>query len=148
SSRSGHRGGGDDDQPHLPRRACHGTRRPDHPRLVALLTTLSERRRTVSRRQLKGTTRDWGWGARASKEMIAGLMRAAGRKAPQRKSPCHLSFPGSGFTFTFFGRVAEWFKAAVLKTADGQPCVSSNLTPSAIRHPRSTAAQQHRSTTI
>ena len=32
----------------------------------------------------------------------------------------------------FWGRVAERFKAAVLKTADGKLSVSSNLTPSAI----------------
>lgn len=31
------------------------------------------------------------------------------------------------------GGVAEWLKAAVLKTAEGQPSVSSNLTSSAIR---------------
>ncbi len=29
------------------------------------------------------------------------------------------------------GSVAEWFKAPVLKTGDGQPSVSSNLTASA-----------------
>ena len=29
------------------------------------------------------------------------------------------------------GSVAEWFKALVLKTSDGQPSVSSNLTASA-----------------
>jgi hypothetical protein len=30
------------------------------------------------------------------------------------------------------GGVAEWFKAPVLKTGNGQPFVSSNLTASAI----------------
>ncbi len=29
------------------------------------------------------------------------------------------------------GWVVEWFKAPVLKTGEGQPSVSSNLTPSA-----------------
>jgi hypothetical protein len=33
---------------------------------------------------------------------------------------------------TAIGRLAEWFKAAVLKTADLKGSVSSNLTPSAI----------------
>lgn len=33
---------------------------------------------------------------------------------------------------TFLGRVAEWFKAPVLKTDVPQGTVSSNLTPSAI----------------
>ena len=30
------------------------------------------------------------------------------------------------------GRMVEWFKAAVLKTAEGRPSVGSNPTPSAI----------------
>ena len=32
----------------------------------------------------------------------------------------------------FRGRMVEWFKAAVLKTAEGQLSVGSNPTPSAI----------------
>ncbi len=39
------------------------------------------------------------------------------------------------------GSVAEWFKAPVLKTGDGQPSVSSNLTASA-KHFRSALSSE------
>ncbi len=35
------------------------------------------------------------------------------------------------YSGALLGSVAEWFKALVLKTSDGRPSVSSNLTASA-----------------
>ncbi len=51
---------------------------------------------------------------------------------PRLHGIMHSTFAAAVRSAAYSGSLAEWFKALVLKTSDGQPSVSSNLTASAI----------------
>src|SRR5690606_22702458 len=73
-------------------------------------------------------------------QATAGCFKPARRRGTRMATHVGRDSFISGFRFYLYplrGRVAERFKAAVLKTADGKPSVSSNLTPSATNKPAS-----------